>query len=47
MTALLWAAHIGDREGIRRLLSFGADVDRQLKVCRCLQGQMCGVCLRF
>ena len=33
MSPLLWAAHIGDKDGIDRLLSFGADVNRQLKVC--------------
>ena len=32
MSPLLWAAHIGDKDGIDRLLSFGADVNRQLKV---------------
>ena len=32
MSPLLWAAHIGDNVGMIRLLSFGADVNRQLKV---------------
>ncbi len=32
MTALLWSAHIGDQDGMKRLLSAGANADRQLQV---------------